>query len=529
MWWILACVTEVADTGGAADDTASMSSGYEAAFDAVRDKAQQDLSRSTYATGVQVAIYKDGEVIFEEGFGSKHPTAGGTVSADTLFQVGSDTKKMAAILLLREVEAGRVSLDDTLGDLLDGLAFASDPGALEAITVHQLLSHSSGIYDYTPWVHDPEDAELEGRAYGRFADDGFTMMPSGIAWDYSNPNFSLTGLVTESLTGEPWGDTLERDLFGPLGMTRSFARQSSAEDDGDYATGTGILLPEGYDSFSAIDLLTGESFVWEEGTVAMADQLDCAFTRPAGLVWSTAGDMARLAGFLMEGDDEVLGAELLGAMTSQQVPLYPNLEEQGYGYGLMVLTGFQKGQKWYPTPMWLHGGNTMAMTSAFYVVPEQGVAVTILSNGYGDDFSSTALKAIVELADLPEAEGMPTLLEAEDDPGAVAGTWWSKGVGTLEVAWDGDDHTVEAPDLAAAGFEVTDLRALYDDLYYLTSEGGTFDLAYYEQDGAEYLVNRQFVFTRGTGAALEAPPTWLRAMPERPSLPSSARALIGPR
>ena len=523
----LACTPDTADTADSGGGSTSVPSVYEAALAEVEQRAEKDLANSAYATGAQVAIYKDGDMIYEGGFGVKHPTEGGLVTPDTLFQVGSDTKKMAALLLLREIEAGRVSLDTTLGEVLPDLGFASQPDTLEAITLHQLMSHTSGLYDYTPWVHDPDDGALEQRAYGRFADDGFAMMPSGIAWDYSNPNFSLTGLVTEELTGEPWGDTLERDLFEPLGMTRSFARQAGAEADGDYATGTGILLPEGFDSFSTLDLFTGEGLVYEEGTVEMADQLDCAFTRPAGLVWSTAGDMARLAAFLMEGNDEVLAAELLGELTSQQVQLYPGLEEQGYGYGLMVLTGFQKGQKWYPAPLWIHGGNTMAMTSGFYIAPESGLAVTILSNGYGDDFSATALKAIVELGDLPDATELPELLDPVDDPSVLDGSWWSESLGALEITWDGETLLAEAPDLADAGIEATEVRAAYDTLYYLVTDVGSLDMGYYIDGDEAYLVNRQFVFRKGaSGKGLERPPSLPAELPAVLDLPSASKPLL---
>src|SRR4051812_35700911 len=73
------------------------------------------------ASGYSIAVWRDGAVIYAEGFGDRDD-AGTPTSADTLFQIGSDTKKITAIALLRQVDAGAIALDDTVSSIVPDLA-----------------------------------------------------------------------------------------------------------------------------------------------------------------------------------------------------------------------------------------------------------------------------------------------------------------------------------------------------------------------------------------------------------------------
>lgn len=512
--------TDGTDTATDTADTAAVSP-YEDAFQAVRQATRSTL-RSSYATGASVAIWKDGEVIFAEGFGTKHPDTEDPVLPTTLFQIGSDTKKMTAIAALQQVEAGALSLDDALADAIPDLAFTSDPDLAGSITLHEVLSHQTGLFDYTPWVDAADDTDLYDRATGRFAENEYAMGPSGLYWNYSNPGFSLAGLATEQADGRMWADILEDDLFAPLELSRTFARRASVEADGDYAVGYGIGLPSGYDTFDPLEALD-----YVVGTVAIEDTFDCGFTRPAGLVWSTASDMARFAGFLVDGDPDVISDALLAEITTPHVAMYPGMEADtlGYGYGLMINSAGWSGVNGYyaGVPLWAHGGNTMSMTSAFYMVPEQRVAVAILSNGYGDDFTIAAVTAIEGLAELPEPTDAPAFFDEPENVEELAGTWTDPHVlGTLTLTWDGADLLVDAPDLEAAGYTVGDTLEPYArDVYFLSVDGYDYDLgAYRGEDGTMYLVNRQFTWTRAPGDAV--------AMPAPPSSEATRKAFAVP-
>lgn len=515
---------DVKDTGEIPDPCAD--AGADIDFTTVRE-AMEDSFRGSYATGASVAIWKDGCVVFAEGFGSRHPDRDEPVDTTTLFQIGSDTKKITALALLQQVDHGLLSLDRTLSQVLPDLHFALEPAFADTTTVRHLLTHTTGFYDYTPWSSAPDDSALADIAYGRFAENQFWMMPPGQAWNYSNPNFSVAGLVTEEVAGRPWADVMEQDVFAPLGLTRSFARLSEVAADGDYATGYGVVYTDGYDSF---DIL-GENPDYSIGTLEMEDQVDNAFTRPAGLVWSTATDMVKLAGFLMNGDESVLSSGLLAEVTASQVPLYPMAPDFGsYGMGVMITDGFWGGNDYFQTPTWSHGGNTMTMTSGFYALPALDMAMSILSNGYGDDFTAPVLEAFHLFAtDLVPSEG-PAWPDA-GDLSRYAGTYLDPhAIGEVTLTWDGTALSVSMPAIEDYGWRYDDAVEVYgEDYLVVTVEGTPFE--FFVVDGTDgvtekYLVNRLFVATRQEGAAGPVHPDPSRLLPV---LMGPQPRLVGPR
>lgn len=506
------------DTGDTADSGGP--DPWADAIDAVERAVRRDLRANT-ASGASVAVWVDGEVVWASGFGTRHPDTEDPVETTTLFQIGSDTKKMTAIAALQQVQAGRLTLDSTVADVVPELVFASDAGLAGELALHELISHQGAIFDYTPWTDAPADAELYDRAVGPFAANEYALGPSGLFFNYSNPNFSLAGLLTQQADGRLWADILEDDLFAPLGLTRTFARKADVAADGDYAVGTGYYFPDGYDTFDPYQVPA-----YEYGTVELDETFDDAFTRPAGLVWSTATDMASFAGFLIDGNAGVIDDELLALVHTPHVPAYPAIEpeEYGYGYGLFVSNfGWSGAEGFYEgVPLWSHGGATMTMSSAFYLLPEQRVAVSVLSNGYGDYFVDTVVTALEAFAELPAPSATgATFLDAPEDVEALAGDWHDPHVlGRVTLTWDGAELLVSAPDLEAAGVDVGETLDPYaKDLYFLTADGVQYDFnRYLADDGAEYLVNRQFSLVRGAPEtarpALPRPAPWL----DRPTL-----------
>lgn len=516
---------QVDDTGDTSvDDTGSTD---EAAFEAIRKAAKKDL-RNANASGASIAVWRDGEILFAEGVGTRDPDTEDPVLTSTLFQIGSDTKKLTAIAALQHVEAGTLSLESTVADVVPELAFASDDALAGSLTLHELMSHQSGLFDYTPWTDAPDDSDLYDTATGKFAANEYATGPSGLYWNYANPNFSLAGLLTQQVDGRAWADIVEQDLFAPLGLTRTFARKTEVADDGDYAIGYGYYFPDGYDTFTPF----GETPAYEFGTTSFEHTPDNGFIRPAGLVWSTASDMANLEGFLIDGNADVLSDELVAELTTPQVAMYAGTDPEflGYGYGLMINNRGWTGYEGYydGVPLWAHGGNTMTMTSTTYMCPDQRIAVTVLSNGYGDDFTGTAITAIEALGDLPEPSGTGTGLSAPEGVEALAGTWSGPNVGTMTLTWDGAQLNVDAPDLVAAGHTVgatLDPYAL--DIYILDVDGYGYDLSFYAaDDGTDWLENRQFGFTRGATAAGPASPPVGAGFPQIDERAQLLRALL---
>ena len=390
-----------------------------------------------------------------------------------------------------------MSLDDSVADAIDGFSLAATPGWAGTTTLHHLISHQGGLYDYTPWDDEPTDASLRSRAFEVLAADGWAHSPGGAMWNYSNPNFSLAGLATEEATGRAWADVVEDDLFAPLGLRRTFARESEVEADGNYAIGRGYIQDEPpanpFDAF-------GDPGKYRVASTDLADVADNGFVRPAGLVWSTAGDMARLGGFLIDGDPTVLDDERLAALHTSHARLYPALAGQGYGYGLFVLDGISLFSGYYNVPVWLHGGNTLSFTSTFYVLPEQRIAISILSNGYGNDFNATIATTIDTVATLPAPVDPPGNPMTATAPEKLVGTYVDPGIGEIIVGEADGKLTLAIPYLEKTlGVSVGDnLTLALTDVYVAKIAGVDYDFTFIADKAGDYrwIRNRLAVGTR---------------------------------
>ena len=457
-------------------------------FAAVADAVRKDLATSN-ATAASIAVWLDGEVVYVGGFGHADPQ--GTAAPDdrTEFMIGSDTKKLTAIQMLREVAQGKTSLDARVGDLLPELHMALAP-EFEDTTVRQLLSHQSGIMDGTENTATTTDAALASFAYGEFAASYYALSPPGQFFNYSNPNYSIAGLIEERLEGRPWADIVEHDVFAPLGMTRTVARK--AEVDGNRALGRGPTV-------------TGTAIQ----PVSFDDTWESAFVRPAGLVWSTPGDQMRLAAFLVDGNPAVLDDAARRELSTSQVALYPELTV-GYGMGLFVDRGVSLGGAFYDVPVWYHGGNTNTHTSTFYVLPEQRFAISILSNGYGDNFTATVVAAMVALADLPAPSTPPVHPFDPSKLDGLTGTYVDPhGLGDIVVTRQGDALAVTIPALDATGDSYQHaLTAVTTRLWLATIGGAPVEVSFLDgPEGTEYLRTRSVVAVRARpGAAAPAQP-----------------------
>ena len=468
-------------------DTTPQDTGWDARYDVLVEAVKADLAAS-HAPGVQVAVWEGGQVTFAATFGSGHPDQDVAISNDTLFQIGSDTKKQTAVALLQKVEAGLVRLDDTLAVALPQLEFTYGPEWNDQVVVEHLLTHQGGFYDYALWEMGEADDLLASWTYGTFATNFFLMNPPGEFWNYSNPNFSLAGLITEENDTRAWPDIMFEDVYQPLGMDRTYLRKSEVLADGDYAVGYGI------------DPQTGVMGTREMDVVA-----DHAWTRPAGLAWSTATQQLYFADFLMHGDPAVLSDELVAQIHAERVNTLYLFDENHYGYGLMVQRGLELDGAYYEIPVWNHGGNTMAFSSAFWVLPDHDFAISILSSGYGTDFNDSVYTAIRTLVDdLPTPVDSPEYVIDTARYVYHVGDYMDEwNVGPAKVTQVGDGLNIEMPVLDQHGYDYEqELIAISSDIHYIEIQGNYYDMTFIQQDEGEpsaYIRNRMFVHTRDDG------------------------------
>ena len=455
-------------------------------FDALRAAIEADLSAST-AAGVSVAVYENGAITFAEGFGSTRPTEDIPVTPETLFHIGSTTKMLTAIAVLQDVQDGALSLDTPLAVAYPNSEYALGADWNDEIQIHHLLSHTAGTYEFYDETANPNDSALQYWYDNVYFEYLWLMNPPGAFWNYSNANFSIAGLVLENLSAEPYADLMTERIFAPLGMDRTYMRKTEAEDDGDYALGNGYTIqPDGSYDF---------------GAQSIDDVPDAADLRPAGGgTWSTPTQMMAVADLLLNGAPEVLSDDLLTELTSPQSPMHGFLDTWSYGYGLMLVDGYEARGSWYDTPTWGHNGITVSGSSEFILLPEHGFAISILSSTYGADFSGTIEAATTSLLDLGEPADPP---EFDYDPERLddhVGTYEDPfNVGTAIVTRSGSTLEIVMPDLEAAEVSVdTELQTLTDTIFLVTIDDVDYDITFIGEPGSpsQYFKNRAFALSR---------------------------------
>jgi len=264
-------------------------------------------------------------------------------------------------------------------------------------------------------------------------------------------------------------------------------------------------------------------------------QADNAFTRPAGLLWSTASDMALLGGFLIDGDPQVLSEGSHAELITGHVGVLPEVDpaDIGYAYGLLSQRGFAASDgSFYDVTQLSHGGNTLSMTSTTMLLPEQGVAVSVLANGAREESSLIATVALEEAADerLPAPSAPVDPFEPpRADLSVYAGSFTEPFLGDITIGFDGANVTIDVPLLAGLGVDVSPtLMPVYLDVFVLMLDGSPVDLSFY--DGTvplEHAVNRSFVLERTLAPSSATVPVrrelveaWVRRVTEPPPLPS---------
>jgi CubicO group peptidase (beta-lactamase class C family) len=174
--------------------------------------------------GMQVCVRRGDAVLFSRGFGLSNLETRTATDAKSVFRIGSVTKEFTAALVLSLAEKGRLRLDDPLGRFLPSFP-------VPALTLGQLLTHTSGLSNYTSTVsaqtyleQSRQDRSMQEMVEVVAGAEPLVMSEPGAAWAYSNSGYVLLGAVIESIAGS-YAQAMA-DFLRPLGL------QNTAVDDG---------------------------------------------------------------------------------------------------------------------------------------------------------------------------------------------------------------------------------------------------------------------------------------------------------
>lgn len=320
----------------AAAQPASGWAGFSSAFDS--------LARAGQVVGGAAIMVKDGRIIARHHFGLADRSRHQPVTERTIFHYGSITKTLTAIAIMQQRDRGTLSLDDRIVRWIPELRQVHDPfGLRDSITIRQLLSHSSGFQNGT-WPYGGEAWQpFEPTTWNQLV----AMMPyqqllfrPGSRFGYSNPAYIYLARVVEAITGDPWEAYVQKNIFAPLGLDRSYfngtpyylegdrsnnytiVRDSAARRDSVRENGRefnpGITIPNGGWNAPLDDLATYVAFLTNRGDAARRARHDVVLSRrtleemwtplvPTGTLQGVTSSIG-LGWFLMqEGTTRIVG------------------------------------------------------------------------------------------------------------------------------------------------------------------------------------------------------------------------------
>ena len=346
--------------------------------------------------GLSIAVIQDGEVAFAEGFGLAGADAGRAVTPDTLFGIGSISKTLLAVLILRLVEAGSLDLDTPVVKYLPDFSFSRrDYG--ERVTLSHLLSHTAGLPGAGKDWGPPGSGALKQFIHDQLAGHSFLVEPGRIHL-YSSTAITLAGYTAEAVCGRPYRELLKELVLQPLGMERTTFEHAVAMT---YP----VALPH------------------EEGPdgrpVTTHRLADNAAGEPSGFAFSSAPELANLALMLLDRG-RFQGQEFLRPESVHR--MFKPLGERPMrgarhplaalysGYGLGVQTGAYDGNR-----VVRHGGVSQSYNCFFELLPDLGRGMVVLTN-YSQEphLSELVVRLYDQLLGLPD-RGMIFLPPPEAD------------------------------------------------------------------------------------------------------------------
>jgi D-alanyl-D-alanine carboxypeptidase len=285
-----------------------------------------------------VLVAKEGKPVFRKAYGPANAEWDIPNTPDTKFRIGSITKQFTAMAILQLVEAGKLKLDDPVKKY-----YEQAPPAWDKITVHHLLTHTSGIPSYTAipnFFRDKSRDPLEPAEIVKMTQDKPLEFEPGEKWIYNNTGYVLLGYIIEKASGEEYADYARKHIFEPLGMKDT-----------------------GYDVQKVI-LKKRASGYSPEGTNAA--YLDMTLPYSAGSLYSTVDDMLIWDQALHEG--KLVSKESYDRMFT---PVKNN-----YAYGWNVVTFSGRTEQ-------AHGGGINGFNTYFVRYPAERLAVAVFANMNG--------------------------------------------------------------------------------------------------------------------------------------------------
>ncbi|NIM89986.1 MAG: serine hydrolase [Candidatus Aminicenantes bacterium] len=289
-----------------------------------------------------ILIAQKGKILMSKGYGMANYELGVPNTPQTKFLLGSITKQFTSMAVMQLQEKGLLSVEDSLKK------YIPDYPNGDKITIHHLLTHTSGIPNFTSFPEYTKTMMLASpveETIERFKNKKLEFTP-GEKFSYSNSGYILLGYIIEKVSQKSYEAYLEENILQPLGL----------EDTG-------------YGHHEPIFENRAAGYSWDKDHQVNASYLDMSIPHGAGALYSTVEDL-----YLW---DRALYTEKLVSKSSLDKIFSPFKDNYGYGWGISELFGHKRIS---------HGGGINGFTTNISRYPDDDVCIIVLSNF---DYSST--------------------------------------------------------------------------------------------------------------------------------------------
>ncbi len=311
---------------------------------------------SNYIAGATLAVVKDGEIFFAKGYGYADVKEKKPVIADkTLFRPGSVSKLFTWTAVMQLFEQGKIDLNVDINIYLKD--FKIPDTYPEPVTMTHLLTHTPGFEDFMNEIAARRAEDLAPLAEFMERKMPARVLPPGKLTSYSNYGTALAGYIVEKISGMPFEDYVEENIFKILDMQHSTFRQPLPSHlAGDMSMGytyeKGIYMPQGFEYINGL--------------------------APAGSMSTTATDMAKFMITHLQngkyGENRILEEETAKLMHTRLFSHDPRLDGNAHGFWEMTYNNLR---------MLVHPGDTILFHSLLSIVPEKNLGLFVSFNSTG--------------------------------------------------------------------------------------------------------------------------------------------------
>jgi CubicO group peptidase (beta-lactamase class C family) len=307
------------------------------------------LAAADQFSGV-VLVARDREPIFTRAHGQASKAYGVPNRLDTKFNLASMNKMFTAVAIVQLAERGKLAYTDTIARLLPDYP---NKDVARRVTIHQLLTHTSGLGDYfnPKWEAKKPKLRAVREYFPLFVDEPLGFEP-GTTFGYSNAGYIVLGAIIEKVSGQSYYDYVREHVYQPAGM----ADTDSFETDVDVPN-----RAQGYTRMGPDHRMVPGP--WRNNIFAIEPR-----GGPAGGGYSTAGDLLRFA--LALRDNTLLDSRSTESVLSEQVK-----DDRGGGYGYGFQVDAVRGRRIVG-----HSGGFAGVHSKLDIYRDSGYVVVVLSN-----------------------------------------------------------------------------------------------------------------------------------------------------